>query len=238
MSRCLLLSAACVLAACGTATTTQNVVHVRADVLDTVRRYEVVYRIQAGDQLDVFLNKHQDYSRKVTVRSDGYVSMPLIDEVKAVGKQPKDLAAELKTLFERRLKDPEVSVTVINPPEPTVYVVGQVGAPRALALRQAATVAQALAQAGDATKNGALSDVSVIRLNDQGYLESLSVEPDSKLSQPEVYMAMAAMTLRANDLVLVPESYRSQVLRVLQDTSTAIAPLFNVLILREIYKNP
>ena len=51
-----------------------------------------------------------------------------------------------------------------------------------------------------------------------------------------MYMAMATMTLKGNDLILVPESARSQIVRALQDTSTILAPIFNVLILREVYR--
>lgn len=220
---------------CTTATVTSHTVQVQVEVLNAARKFEHVYLVQAGDQLEIFLQRHGDLSRKVTVRPDGYISLPLVDEVKAAGKSPRELAAELKVLFSVRLKDPEVNVIVLNPPEPMVYVVGQVGAPKALPLRQASNLAQAMAQAGDATKLAAADSISVIRLNANGYLESHVLKVDKDASQPEVYMAMASMPLQSDDLILVPESYRSQVMRVLQDTSVALAPLFNVLLLREIY---
>lgn len=236
---CLALSIAMLVATqvgCTTPPTSTLTLQVKADVVDAARRYEIVYRLQPGDQLEVFLNRHPDYSRKLTVRPDGFITLPLVDEVKVTEKTPKDLAEELKRLFAVRLKDPEVNVIVLNPPEPVVYVVGEVGAPRALPLRQATTVAQALAQSGGATRGAQLGAVSVIRLNELGYLEALSIEiPEGHDGQPDAYMALAAMALKPNDLVLVPESARSQILRVLQDTSIAIAPLFNVLLLREIY---
>ncbi|RYF28962.1 MAG: hypothetical protein EOO23_07185, partial [Comamonadaceae bacterium] len=217
--------------------TTNQTLRVEVGVLDAARKFEVMYALQPGDQLEVFLQRHPDLSRKVTIRPDGYISLPLVDEVRAAGKSPGELAGILKALLSVRLKDPEVNVIVLNPPEPMVYVVGQVGAPKALPLRQAATLAQALAQSGDATKAGALDSISVIRLNKDGYLESHVLDTYGKgASQPEIYMAMSAVLLRNNDLILVPESYRSQILRALQDTSIALAPLFNVLILREIYR--
>ncbi|TXH35873.1 MAG: hypothetical protein E6Q94_03555 [Burkholderiaceae bacterium] len=223
--------------ACTTAATTTEKLKVKVEVLNATRQYETVYLIQPGDQLEVFLYKHPDFSRKVVVRSDNYISLPLLDEIKAAGKTPKDLAQELKTLFSVRLKEPDVNVMVLNPPEPMVYIVGQVGIPRALPLRQAATLAQAVAQAGDATKSGVLDSVSVIRLNADGHLESHLLDTHGKnVSQPEMYMAMATMTLKGNDLILVPESARSQIVRALQDTSTILAPIFNVLILREVYR--
>jgi len=236
-ARWLALAALATLGACTTSTVTNQSLRVDVAVLDTARKFEVLYVLQPGDQLEVFLQRHPDFSRKVGIRPDGFISLPIIDEVKAAGKSPSELAGLLKNLFAARLKDPEVNVIVLNPPEPMVYVVGQVGAPKALPLRQAATLAQALAQSGDATKSGALDSISVIRLNKDGYLEAHVLDTHGKgASQPEIYMAMSTVLLKSNDLILVPESYRSQVLRVLQDTSIALAPLFNVLILREIYR--
>lgn len=227
------------LCGCVTPTTTTNKVHVDVEVLNATQRLELKYLVQPGDQLDIFLDKQPQFSRKVTVRSDGYVSLPLIDEVKAAGKTPMALAEELKKLFSKRLLNPEVNVAVLNPPEPMVYVVGQVGQPRALPLRQASTVAQALAQSGDALKSGELADISVIRLNSEGYLESLTLKLDGvdpqHVSQPDLYMAMGTLSLKPNDLILIPQSYRSQVMQVLSDVSIAMAPLFNVLLLYKLY---
>lgn len=235
--RWLALAALAALSGCTTSPVANQTLRVDVAVLDSARKFEVLYALQPGDQIEVFLQRHPDFTRKVGIRPDGFISLPVIDEVRAAGKSPGELAALLKILFSSRLKDPEVNVIVLNPPEPMVYVVGQVGAPKALPLRQAATLAQALAQSGDATKSGALSSTSVIRLNKDGYLESHVLDTHGKAaSQPEIYMAMSTVLLKPNDLILVPESYRSQVLRALQDTSVALAPLFNVLILREIYR--
>lgn len=231
-----LSAALCIaLSACVSAPTTRETVQVSVETLQATRRYEHAYVLQAGDQLEVFLHRHGDLTRKVTVRPDGYISLPLLDEVKAAGKTPKDLAAELLGLYARRLREPDVNVIVLNPPEPVVYVVGQVGTPRAVPLRQAVTLAQVLAQSGDVTRMADASSVSVIRLNEQGVLQSHLIQGGGRsLSQPEVYMAMAAMRMQANDLVVVPESVRSQLVRNLQDTSIAITPLLNVLLLREL----
>lgn len=235
----LALCLAGLLAACTSAPVTTNKLQVQVEVLNASRRFEQVYQVQPGDQLEIFMPRHNDLSRKVVVRPDGFISLPIIDEVKASRKSPRDLADELKKLYTVRLRDPEVNVIVLNPPEPMVYVVGQVGAPKALPLRQATTLAQAIAQSSDVTKLAAADSVSVIRLNAAGQLEAHVLDVRARgASQPEVYMAMAAMLLQTNDLIVVPESYRSQIMRVLQDTSTAIVPIFNLMILREIYRTP
>jgi polysaccharide biosynthesis/export protein len=236
---CSTLACAGVLCACTTELVTTNKVPVQVEVLNAARRFELVYEVRPGDQLEIFMQRHNDLSRKVTVRPDGFISLPIIDEVKASGKSPRELAEELKKLYTTRLRDPEVNVIVLNPPEPMVYVVGQVGAPKAVPLRQAGTLAQAIVQAGDATKLAAAGSISVIRLNASGQMEAHVLDTHGRdASQPEVYMAMAAVPLKTNDLIVVPESQRSQIMRVLQDTSTALVPILNLMILKEIAITP
>jgi len=218
--------------ACAT-TTTSATLKVKTEVLDSLRRYEHVYMLQAGDQIEVFVYRHPEFSRHTVIRPDGYIAMPLVGEVKAAGKAPRDLQVELVKRFEERIREPEVTVMVENAQEPVVYVVGEVGTPRAVPLRQAHTVAQALAQSGNATRTGSLSSVSVIRLNDQGYLQAITPETDG-LSQPEAYMALQNIALVANDLILVPESYRALVMRSANDFNTVFAPYLQFRILHDV----
>ncbi len=211
---------------------------VSVEQVDALRRYEFGYRLQPGDVLEVFVYRHQELSRKVVVRPDGLVSLPLLGDVKAAGQAPQDLARQLTGLLSQRLRDPEVTVLVENPPEPMVYVVGAVGIPRALPLRSARTLAQALAQSGDLSRNAAVDAVSVLRLNDEGVLEmhlaQVQGESRRQVSQPELYMVMNTMPLKPNDLVVVPESLRSQMLRGFTDVNTVISPFLNLWILREV----
>jgi polysaccharide export outer membrane protein len=210
---------------------------VTVEQVDALRRFEYGYRLQPGDVLEVFVYRHQELSRKTVVRSDGWISLPLLGDVRAAGQAPQELAKTLTGLLAQRLRDPEVTVLVENPPEPMVYVVGSVGAPRALPLRSARTLAQALAQSGDLAKSAAVDAVSVLRLNDEGALEMhlAKVQGGPRVvSQPELYMAMNVMTLKPNDLIVVPESLRAQMMRGFVDMNTVISPFLNLWILREV----
>jgi polysaccharide biosynthesis/export protein len=112
-------------------------------------------------------------------------------------------------------------------------VLGEVGGPKAQPLRQARTVAQAIAQSGVVNKGGDLYNVSIIRLNDKGFLEAVSVQTEN-YNQPDVYMALQNMALRPNDLIVVPESYRGQLLRVLTDINTLMLPYFQYRVLQSL----
>ena len=204
-------------------------------VLDALTRYELAYSLQAGDLLEVAVYSHPAFSRKVTVRADGFISMPLLGDVRAAGKAPTQLARELTGLFSVRLRNPELTVIIENPPEPMVYVLGDVGVPKPVPFRQVKTVAQAIAQAGAVLRSADLKGVSVVRLNKQGFVEAHAVNSQGN-SQPEIFMALQGMTVQPNDLVIVPESYRSQITRIFSDINTFMQPYYQFRILEQITK--
>lgn len=212
---------------------TETRLPVQVEVLDALKKFERVYLLQPGDQIEVFVYKHPALSRKTVIRPDGAISLPLINDIQASGKTPRELSERLTQLLAQRIRNPEVSVLIENVQEPMVYVLGEVGTPRAVSLRQAKTVAQALAQTGAAPKTASLSTVAIIRLNDKGLMEAHTVKADG-YSQPEIYMALNNMLLMPNDLVMVPESYRGQIMRVIQDLNTAFTPYFQIQLLQQV----
>ena len=222
----------------GCATTAINEVgpKVSVEVLDALRRYETAYVLQPGDAIEVFVYRHAEFSRKSVVRPDGFISLPLLGDVKAAGVAPSDLARALTERFSERLKNPEVTVIVENPPEPMVFVVGEVGGPRPVPFRQAKTAAQAIAYAGPLVKSGDLNAVSVVRLNAAGQLESHAIESGGGWSQPEMIMALQNVALKPNDVVFVPESLRAQVVRLGTDINTIFSPYYQLRIIQEITK--
>lgn len=238
LTTALVLGAALALAGgCGVRavnTTTSDPLKVDVKVIDSLTRYEIAYVLQPGDHLEVFVYRHPDFSRKAAIRPDGVISLPLVGEVKASGLTPGELSKRLTELFSVRLKNPEVTVMVENPPDPMVYVVGEVGVPKAIPLRQAKTAAQAIAQSGAVVRGADLSEVAVIRLNKDGQLEARTVLGEDPTSQPGMYMALNALSLMPNDLVLVPEGYRGQIVRLVADINTLMTPYFQYRVLTTI----
>ncbi len=66
------------------------------------------YIIGAGDQLSIFVYRNPDLSEGgVAVRPDGRISTPLIEDIMAAGKKPKELARELEQKLSKFIQDPE-----------------------------------------------------------------------------------------------------------------------------------
>ncbi|HXF80736.1 MAG TPA: polysaccharide biosynthesis/export family protein, partial [Usitatibacter sp.] len=138
-------------------------------------KYQKEYLLVAGDQIEVLVWRNAEVTRTVTIRPDGYISLPLLQDVKAAGLTPKELAESVTKSYSGRLLNPEVTVIPTQVRQPTVYVLGDVKVPGGYPLRQAATAAQAIALAGGTLRSGWESQTSVVRLSPDGYLEAIPV---------------------------------------------------------------
>lgn len=182
----------------------------------SLARYQRVYVLSPGDQLEISVDRLPELLRTVVIRSDGFVSLPKLGEVKLAGLSVPEADDMLNRLFAQRIIEPQVTVVVQNPREDVVFVTGEVGRPMAVPLRQAHTVAEALIQAGGAQRSAAMSQVALIRLDPSGHLVATMV-PRLSHGIAGSYLNMQAMLLQSGDMIVVPESNRSQFTRFVQD---------------------
>ena len=185
-------------------------------VLKSLERYSREYVLVPGDQLEIAVYRNADVSRTVVIRADGNISLPLLDEIKASGLTPKQLDSAITKKLRARLRDPEVTVIVVNPMDPVVYVYGEVGAVKPVPFRQARTLAQALAYAGGLTRDASLGEIAIVRLDADGYLRMYTLEGEVE-GQLGPYLAFQNTPLQADDLIVVPESKRSLAGRFITD---------------------
>ncbi|MCX5715731.1 MAG: polysaccharide biosynthesis/export family protein, partial [Candidatus Omnitrophica bacterium] len=91
----------------------------------------LIYAIGEGDTLDISVWQHPDLDRKVVVRPDGYVTFPLVGDLRAVGYKPPELASSIKENLARLIKDPQVTVIVAGFGSKNIFVLGEVDKPGA-----------------------------------------------------------------------------------------------------------
>ena len=84
------------------------------------------YLIATEDTLHVFVWKEPELTATVPVRSDGKISLPLLNDVQAAGLTPMELAASLTEKLKKFLEDPRVTVIVAQMNPPRIYVIGEV----------------------------------------------------------------------------------------------------------------
>jgi polysaccharide export outer membrane protein len=106
------------------------------------------YVIGPDDVLRVSVWKETELSETVPVRSDGRISLPLLNDVEAAGLTPTQLAATLTEKLKKYVADPRVTVIVTAMNSQKVYVTGEVSHTGSMVLTPNMTVLQALASAG------------------------------------------------------------------------------------------
>src|SRR5215470_4996884 len=106
------------------------------------------YTIGADDLLAVNVWKEPEISRTVLVRPDGNISLPLIGDLRANGRTPDQLRAEIRQRLLGYLSDPEVAVIVQEARSQKFNILGEVERPGSYPLGKSMTVLDAIAVAG------------------------------------------------------------------------------------------
>jgi polysaccharide export outer membrane protein len=106
------------------------------------------YIIGPDDVLSIVYWREKDVSSDVTVRPDGKISLPLMNDVQAAGLTPEQLRARLTEVSRQYLEDPNVTVVVHQINSRKVYITGEVAKPGTYPLTGPTTVLQLIALAG------------------------------------------------------------------------------------------
>ena len=122
-------------------------------------------RLSPGDTIKVSYADESVSDQTQKIRRDGKVSLPSIGEVTAAGKRIIDFQNQLVSLYEPKLENAEVLVTLENG-SATVIVSGFATYPGKVTFDRPTTVYQAIMQAGGVTDYGSLSNVHLTRIID------------------------------------------------------------------------
>ena len=122
------------------------------------------YVIGCGDVLEIVVWKEPDFSREqITVRLDGKISFPLLDDIQAAGKTPIELKNDIKSRLMEFISNPSVTVTVRDPASKRFYILGEITNTGEYPLIKKLTVLQAFALAGGFTEWASKSEIILLR---------------------------------------------------------------------------
>ena len=136
---------------------------VAAGTPDPTKPPEEFYVIGAGDTLNINVWKEPTLSGSVKVRPDGYITLPLINEVQVAGQTTANLRKTLEDKYKEYTTDPFVTIRVEAIASSEVFLVGQVGKPGAFPLSGNETLLQLLTRAGGLGVFADRSNIRVVR---------------------------------------------------------------------------
>lgn len=161
------------------------------------------YRLQVGDLISVVFWGNPDLNQDVTIRPDGQISLPFVDEVQAAGLTPAQLDDELTGRYTGELARPEITIIVRDVPSNRVFVGGEVAQPGAYALVGTVTLAQVVHEAGGFLSSARRGEILLIRTEPTGERFARSVDLLPVLSGKN---PAADVSLKPFDVVFVPRT--------------------------------
>ena len=172
-----------------------------------VRDDQSAYVIGPNDGLTIFVWRQPELSTPVTVRPDGKISVPLIDDLQAAGKTPSELAKSITKILSEYVQDPKVTVIVqsfIGPFDRQIRVVGEATRPQAISYRRNMTVLDVMIAVGGLTDYAAGNRAVIVRKATDGKQQSYTVKLNDLLKDGDV--AANAYVL-PGDVIIIPQSY-------------------------------
>lgn len=124
------------------------------------------YLIGPADVIHISVWKNADLSQTVTVGPDGFVSLPLLGDVRVAGMTANQLSEMLGERLASYVVKAQVTVSVVEIRSRQVYVMGQVGKPGGYPLIAPLTVLQVIAQAGGLSVFAHRKGILVLRESD------------------------------------------------------------------------
>lgn len=161
------------------------------------------YELHPGDEVEVQLTYNPEFSERVQIRPDGFVSLPLLGEVHMAGETVEALSQRLQKAYAPHLVQPQLTIQVRSYADRKIFVGGEVGRPGMLPLVNTKTVLEAIIEAGGMKESAKKGMVTVIRRTPKGepaqFLVALSAKSQSTPTA-------AAFQLEPLDVVVVAES--------------------------------
>ncbi len=121
------------------------------------------YVIGQGDQLRIAVWRNDELTVEVPVRTDGMISVPLVDDVQASGLTPLQLKAAIAEKLADYITNPDVTVVVMNMGSKRVFVLGEVARATPVPIIQEMRVTDAISLAGGFSQFADRGDVKIIR---------------------------------------------------------------------------
>jgi polysaccharide export outer membrane protein len=163
------------------------------------------YLIGPLDTLSIIVWRNTELSISVPVRPDGKVSVPLVEDLPALGKNPTQLARDVEKALAKFIRDPVVTVIVTTfngPYSEQVRVVGEAAKPQALPYRQNMTLLDVMIAVGGLTDFADGNAATIYRVAEGGKLYTVRIRDLIKRGD-----ISANVQMRPGDILIIPQSW-------------------------------
>jgi polysaccharide biosynthesis/export protein len=197
-----MLVGAMVLAACSSEQTTYE----KDNTVAPMSTPGPEYLIGPGDNLQIFVWRNPELTSTVPVRPDGRISVPLVEDMPAIGKTPTMLARDIEQVLKQYVQEPIVNVIVtgfVGPFGQQIRVVGEAAKPQAVSFRANMSLLDIMIDVGGLTRFAAGNRAVIVRRID-GKDQEQRVRLDDLIKDGDV---SANVKMLPGDILIIPQSY-------------------------------
>lgn len=167
---------------------------------------ETPYLIGSRDTLRILVWRNPELSMTVPVRPDGTISTPLVEDLRASGKTPTQLARDIEKALARYVQDPVVTVIVtslVGEFSQQVRVIGEAAKPQALPYRKDMTLVDVMIAVGGITAFADGNAASIVR-SAGGKTQQFRVRLKDLLWEGDL---TANVQMHPGDILVIPQSF-------------------------------
>jgi len=194
----------------------------------------IEYRILPQDRLEIILYKDPSQmseslsglagdsmnGKGILVNAAGYITMPLIGEVKVSGLTQTQAAEKITRMYKKYLNTPSVYLEVLNK---RILVLGEVNSPGVVTLdKEKMTLFEALAHSGDLSNSAVRNEIIIISSDKNGMrMRMVDLTNFDKMNY-------ASLMLRPNDIVYVKPNNWKQFKVASSDVTSILDPILKI----------
>lgn len=163
------------------------------------------YIVGPGDSLSIFVWRNPEVSTSATVRPDGYITAPLVEDLRVSERTPTEIARLYEKVLSEYVKDPIVSVTVggfVGPYREQVRVIGEAANPQALSYKEHMTLLDLMIVVGGIT-DYADGDKAILSRVIEDHQEQYTVRIESLINGD----LTANINILPGDILIIPEAW-------------------------------
>lgn len=176
---------------------------------DIYRNFYETYKLGPDDQIAIRIVGQPDYSlERVVVSPVGRIYHPLIGDVEVVRLTVPQVRDKLAVAFSQYIRDPQVSVSLIDAKSAKIGVLGDVAQPGVVLMTRPMTVLDAVSASGGVTTFGSQSNITLVRQLGDGRMNTMKINLKRVVegkADPE-----ENVTLRAGDTIIVHGNFKKK----------------------------
>ena len=162
------------------------------------------YIVGSGDSLNITVWRNPELNMTVTVRPDGKISTPLINDLVVQGKTPAQVQADIQKGLAKYVIDPNVSVVVtsfVGPYSQQIRVIGEAARPQFLPYKQQMTLLDVMIAVGGLTDFAAGNDATILRTSEH---TQYAVRLKDLIKRGDI---SANVEMKPGDVLIIPQSF-------------------------------